>query len=199
MPSARITLGNGTGQVFINRDLMLLDNSTFSINRDLEVLWNLELSSNSIFNMSANLRVDRNWTNNGGTLNGGNNFIVFTGNSRTIGGTSPTQFPNVFMGLTNSNCSYTLNQNISCRSLSFSGTNNARTLTHGLSNPTITVNGDVEFYQPTLNSRVNAWNINGGSAMVTGDLNFRGSNDTLSLLLEARIILYLTLLFYLVN
>jgi hypothetical protein len=180
MPSARITLSNGTGEVFINRDLMLLENSIFTINRDLEVLWNLELGNNSVFNLSANLRVDRNWVNNGGTLNGGNNYIVFTGNSRTIGGTSPTDFPNIYMGLTNSNCFYTLNQNITCRSLSFSGTNNNRTLTHGLSNPTITVNGNVEFYQPTLNSRINSWNINGGNAIVTGDLIFNGTNDTIS-------------------
>ncbi len=78
----------------------------------------------------------------------------------------------------NSGVSVTLDQDAAIAGLTFAapGTNNA--LTHAGTN--LTVNGPVNFTQPTTSTRNNSWNINAGSATVTGLISFNGASGTTS-------------------
>ncbi len=64
-------------------------------------------------------------------------------------------------------------------SLTFIADNLNNTLTHSGTNA-LTVNNAVTINQPTAASRTIAWNINGGTATVSGNLSFAGSNATAS-------------------
>ncbi|MBV8030812.1 MAG: hypothetical protein JO035_04830, partial [Betaproteobacteria bacterium] len=62
-------------------------------------------------------------------------------------------------------------------SLTFAADNLAHSLTHSGTNA-LTVSTNVTVNQPTANNTTIAWNINGGSAAVTGNLTLGGANNT---------------------
>jgi hypothetical protein len=65
----------------------------------------------------------------------------------------------------------------SCTSFVIDAPANGNSLTQA-SNTTLTVNGDVTITQPAVNTTIAAWNINGGTALVSGNVNFGGSSST---------------------
>jgi fibronectin-binding autotransporter adhesin len=120
-----------------------------------------------------NLIVGGNWTNNGGTYSGGSSTVTLTGVTGTIGGTTSTTFPGLSI---DAGSAYTMNNDNSCTSLTFVASATATSLTQA-SGTTLTVNGAVTINQPTA-SVATAWNINAGTATVSGLITFGGTNTT---------------------
>jgi len=120
-----------------------------------------------------NLTVGGNWTNNGGTYSGGSSTVTLTGVTGTIGGTTSTTFPGLSI---DAGSAYTMNNDNSCSSLNFVASGTATSLTHS-SGTALTVNGAVTINQPTA-SIITAWNINAGTATVSGLITFAGANTT---------------------
>src|ERR1051326_6974439 len=135
----------------------------------------LTLTSVTLSTSGSNfgLNVGGNWTNNGGTLSGGTSTVSLTGAVKSIGGTASTTFPALSIG---NGATITMNNDNSCSSLTFPAISTSTSLTHG-STSALTVNGPVTINQPTTNT-TNAWNINGGSATVSGLITFAGSSAT---------------------
>ncbi len=134
------------------------------------ILQNGTLSSSA---SNFNLVVNGNWTNNGGIYSGGTGNVTLAGATGNISGT--TTFPNLIIdGL--STTAYTMLNNNSCSSLIFSTGNFASSLTHSGSAALI-ISGIVTLTQPGA-SVTNAWNINAGSATVSGLISFAGTNTT---------------------
>lgn len=125
-----------------------------------------------------NLTVGGSWANNGGAYTGGTSTVTFAGTTGTIGGTTSTSFPNLAIGGASATA-YTMNNDNSCISLTFNTGGNNSSLTHaGAAH--LSVSGAVTINQPTASSRSNDWNINTGSATVSGLISFSGSNTTTS-------------------
>ena len=118
-----------------------------------------------------NLTVNGNWANTSGTYSGGTSNVTLAGTSGTITGT--TTFPNLIIDGASSTA-YTMSSNNSCASLTFSTGNSSSTLTHS-GTVALTVNGAVSLNQPGATA-TNAWNINAGSATVSGLISFLGNN-----------------------
>lgn len=153
------TLAAGAGAVITANDFTLQSGSAFKANKDFEVRGN--------------------WTNNGGTFDGGNSTITFNGLTKTIGGTAATTFYNVQLGSTAVTLNYTVNQNLTCNNLTFTANTTARSLT--LSNGIVlTVNGDLTINQPTANTITNLLAVNAGTCSVAGNLIFTGTSATTS-------------------
>ncbi len=119
------------------------------------------------------LTVGGNWTNNGGTFSGGTSTVTLSGASQTIGGSNSTTFPNLTIA---AGANYVMNTDNPCSSLTFAASSTASSLTHG-STTTLTINGAVTINQP-IASVTTAWNINGGTATVSGVISFAGTNTT---------------------
>ncbi|MCG3204500.1 MAG: hypothetical protein KCHDKBKB_01215 [Elusimicrobia bacterium] len=94
------------------------------------------------------------------------------------GCTGPGGIPSASDAITiNSGVDVVLNVNAAISRLVFAapGANNALTQ---LSTVTLTVNGPVTLMQPNTSDRNNTWNINAGSATVSGLITFNGTNET---------------------
>lgn len=143
-----------------------------AINNSSAVCANLTVNGNLNIASGINLDVYGNWTNNGGNLQGSGGTVTFRGASKTISGTASTSFPNIKI---NSSASYTMSNDNSCTGLNFLSAATAGTLTH--SSSALTVNGNVVIPNPTK-SLTNAWNINNGSATVSGNLTIGNGTTT---------------------
>jgi len=138
-------------------------------------LANVELVS-GLVTFSSPITVAGNWTNNGGTFTSGANTLTFTGTANTIGGSSSTTFNSVSFG---NGAVYTMSNNNSATSLTFSGTSINTSLSQ-TNTSSFTVSGAVSMNQPTSNSVANSWNINAGTATVSGLISFLGGNTTVT-------------------
>jgi hypothetical protein len=148
-------------------NLTISGSATKTMNGATTVAGDLTLSSGTLSTSASNfnLTVGGNWTNNGGTFSGGTSTVTFTGTAKTIGGTSSTTFP----ALTVTTGTITMNNDNSCTSFTLANNNVANSFTHG-GTSTLTVNGAVTINQASGGGVVHAWNINAGSATVTGNL-----------------------------
>ncbi len=137
---------------------------------------NVTLASGTFSTSASNYTINLagNWTNNGGTLSGGTSTVNLT-NTGTIGGTNRTTFPAINVNATATN--YTLANDNSCSSLTFAASATATSFTHS-GTASLTVNGAVIMAQPTTTGITCAWNINGGSATVSGLISFPASSNT---------------------
>ncbi len=179
--SASVTLANDLGNVIIARDLNLLASAGFTVSKALTVQYSVILAASSTITLNEKLTIARSWTNNGGTLVGGNYVVNFTGYGYTIGGTSATSFPNLVIGLAGSalRTGYTQNANITCNTFTLETNSYANTsnYTLGTSNPTLTVTNDLTIRQLS-SARSNSLYVNGGSCTVNGNLIFDGTVNT---------------------
>ena len=136
---------------------------------------NLQINSAVAVTMAGAITVGGNWTNNGGTIAGAFD-ITFSGVGKTIGGTSGTAFSqgiilanaasySLTTALTYSASTFTINAGATATSLTHSGT------------AILNISGAVTINQST-GPVVRAWNINGGTASVTGTLTYVGVNAT---------------------
>jgi hypothetical protein len=135
----------------------------------------LQINSGVTVTLAGNIIVNGTWTNNGGTLNGGSNTVTLTAATGTIGGTSSTSFPGLSI---DAGSAYTMNNDVSCSSLSFVASATASSLTQA-AGADLTVTGTVTINQPTA-SVITGWNINGSNATVSGLITFAGTNTTSS-------------------
>lgn len=81
-------------QFFVNQNAIvyLSNNSVIQVNTDLT----LSNGSNLTQSGTGTIYITGNWTNNGGSFNPGNGFVIFVGGANsTIGGTSLTNFYNL--------------------------------------------------------------------------------------------------------
>ncbi len=69
--------------------------------------------------------------------------------------------------------------NLTVNSITFNANNDDNTITQGASS-TVTVNGPVTINQPSANTTNNNWNVNSGTATVSGLINLAGTNTTTS-------------------
>ena len=134
---------------------------------------NVQIDSGGAVTLAGNIAVARNWTNNGGTLSGGSNTVTFSGVSQTIGGSGNTSFPTIIIA---SGASYTMNSSNGATALTFNPAGAATSLTQA-NGTLLTVSGAVTINQPTA-SVATAWNINAGTATVSGLITFAGGNAT---------------------
>ncbi|GEM_PF-3236417 len=134
---------------------------------------NVQLNAGSNVTLNGNITLAGNWTNNGGTFNADSHTMTLSGATKTIGGTSSTAFPILSLA---TGSSFTMNNNNSSAGLIIIAGASATSFTHG-GTSVLTVNGNVSINQPT-GSVTNAWNINQGSATVSGNVDIGGSNTT---------------------
>ncbi len=154
---ARDTLAAAAGAVTVAGDITLASGATFVTNKDLTITGN--------------------WTNNGGTFNGGTSTLIINGLTKTIGGTSRTAFNNLQIGSTAVTVNYSTAANITCNNLVFSASTANHTLTLGNGN-SLTVNGNLSIEQPTADTRYNSLRVNAGTCVVSGNLLFSGTSAT---------------------
>ncbi len=124
------------------------------------------------------------WTNNSGAsaLSGGSNTITLATGTQTIAGSFGTPFPNLVIG---SGALATLNTSSTATSLTFATSSLASSLTHG-TNVNLTVNGNVTLNQPSA-AKTTSWNINAGTATVTGNISFAGTTSTASYIVQTAV------------
>ena len=153
---------------------------------------NVQLNSGSTVTLASGVGlifyVGGNWTNNGGTLSAAAATAVqFFGSGKTIGGTSNTTFPIIeIYNQAATNSSYMMNNSNSATGLLFDGGTVATSLTLGAASVVLTINGTVTLNQPTA-SVTEAWNINAGTATVSGLITFAGTNTTTTLVSKTAI------------
>ncbi len=160
-----------------NSNVHLGNNVVLQINTDLS------MSSGSTLTQSGvgTIYIAGNWTNNGGTFNPGNGFVIFvgTGNS-TIGGTSFTNFYNLFINKTSSIQYVLLNNSLNVQNdlhiqqgvFRLGNSNFVRLLIYG--DATVFANGtfDVTDNLPSAQDTVKF----GGDLIVNGTLDFNFTN-----------------------
>jgi hypothetical protein len=156
LTSASATLASAAGTVIISNAVTIGSGSTFKTNKSFEI--------------------DGNWTNSGGSFNEGLNTVTFNGTSTTM--TGATTFTGIQVGntATSVNAALTFNSNVTCSSLIINGYNKTRTVMVGYGY-TLTVDGNVTIDQPTSN-KTNNLDVGSGTCVVTGNLNFSGTNTT---------------------
>lgn len=166
-------------QFFVNQNAIvyLSNNSVIQVNTDLT----LSNGSNLTQSGTGTIYITGNWTNNGGSFNPGNGFVIFVGGANsTIGGTSLTNFYNLTINK-NSTLQIVLldnNANVQNDLLIQQGTfrlgnsNFVRLLIYG--DATISPNGvfDVTDNLPSASDTVKF----GGDLLVNGTLDFNGTN-----------------------
>ena len=124
---------------------------------------NITLSGSISIANGYNLDVYGNWINSGGSLSGTNGFVTLRGTSKSISGTTGTAFPAIIIG---TGASYSLSNNNSCMSLTYSQGSTSSLTLNGSS---LSVNGNVTISNPSF-SGTNALNINNGFVTVTGNV-----------------------------
>ncbi len=130
---------------------------------------NLTLTQGTLNVGNNNIELAGNWINNGGTLVGGTGYVSLTATGN-IGGTNSTSFPQLFI---KEGSDITMSNNNSCTSLLFDNASTSTTFTH-TGTAALTVNGPVTLQQPTAGATY-SWQINGGSATVSGLLSMTGT------------------------
>jgi hypothetical protein len=160
-------------------------NSTITANSPNYIAFgNVQLNSGSAVTLTSGgiFYIAGNWTNNGGTLSAAAaTALQFFGSGKTIGGTSSTTFSVIeIYNQSATNSSYTMNNSNSATGLLFDGGTVATSLTLGSASVVLTINGTVTLNQPTA-SVTEAWNINAGTATVSGLITFAGANATTTL------------------
>ena len=160
-----LTLNSGSNAIFTNT-------STITPNASIS-FGNVQINSGVIVTLAGSVTVVGNWTNNGGTFNGGSNTVTFAGAARTIGGIASTGFPAMVVA---PGATYTMNNDNTCASLTFAASSAASSLTQAASIE-LTVNGDVTVNQPTAGVTT-SWNINAGIVVVNGDVLIGGTDPT---------------------
>ncbi|MCW3113811.1 MAG: hypothetical protein JWR18_2207 [Segetibacter sp.] len=145
---------------------------TLFLSAATSILGTVTLTAGNLSTNGNNLYVSGNWVNNGGSLlyNSSTEAVVFSGAGKTISGTGSTSFPRLTLLF---GTSVTIQNTNSCSSLSLSTGFFSTSLTHSTTG-NLTVNGDVTISQPFYSATF-AWNINAGSATVTGTINLGGS------------------------
>jgi|GEM_PF-3565715 len=183
--SAGTALFSGTGTITANSNLTLYNvqtaasaSTTLASASGTVVIGNaVTLGSGSTFTTNENFEVDGNWTNSGGTFSQGSNTITFNGTT-IISGSSAFGSIQVGNTATSNTVNLTLDNSVSCPSVTINGYNKARTLT--ISNgDTLTVSGNVVIDQPTA-AKTNALSVNGGTCIVGGNLSLSGTVSTAS-------------------
>ncbi|WP_264522310.1 G8 domain-containing protein [Flavobacterium sp. N1994] len=173
--SAQVT-GNGL-TANIPNDLTI-DNSTgVTLSAATTISGDLLISSGTLSTSGSNfaMSVGGSWTNNGG-FTAGTSTETFTGSAQTIGGSSSTTFGAVVIA---SGATYTMNSSNTASSLTFAAAAVNSSLSHA-TGTTFTVNGAVTINQPSANTLNSSWNINAGTATVSGLITFAGANTTTS-------------------
>ena len=144
---------------------------------------NVQLNSGSTVTLTSGgiFYIAGNWTNNGGTLSAAASTAVqFIGSGTTIGGTSSTTFPIIeIYNQSVTNTSVTMNNSNSATGLLFDAGTVATSLTLGSASVVLTINGTVTMNQPTA-AVTESWNINAGTATVSGLITFAGAVATAS-------------------
>lgn len=164
------------GTVTINSGTTMNITGNATIN-GARTVGNLTISS-GILTLGAALTVAGNWTNNSSTSALTGNFAVtMSGASKTIGGSFLTPFYGLSIGNTGS---ITLNTNatVGAGNFSFASGTGAASFTHA-SGIGLTVNGTATVTAPT-GAVTKAWNINAGTATVTGATTIGGNVNTAS-------------------
>lgn len=182
------TLNSPGGNVSIAGNLTVSNGAGFTANSGsgtLAVTGNVTLGSGSSFIANKNFDLAGNWTNNGGTFSHGSNTLTFTGSGKTVGGTVPTAFGNIQMGSAASTVAVTFNVNGTCNNLAFNNAAAARTLTMNTGD-TMLVAGDLTINQSTGNF-TNQLAVNTGACIVSGNLNFTGSDNTASRIVKVAV------------
>ncbi|MGD0539347.1 MAG: hypothetical protein ABSC03_17075, partial [Verrucomicrobiota bacterium] len=146
----------------------------------LTVSGDLTLTSGTLAAGTATtINLAGNWANNSSTsaFTAGSGTVSFTGASKTIGGSSSTTFAGLSIA---TGATVTLNTGATCGTLTFAAAGTASSLTHSGST-LLTVNGAVTINQPSA-AVTTAWNINGGTATVSGLITFAGGSGTANLI-----------------
>lgn len=133
----------------------------------MSILNNVILSSGATVNLSADMVVSGNWTNNGTTFSFGAYSVSFSGTGKTIGGSVATTFGSLII----TTGTITVNKDISCSALTLTNDVVANSLTLGSSLVTLTVGGDVTINQASANAVVHSLNVNEGTVNVGGNVN----------------------------
>ena len=142
---------------------------------------NVQLDAGAM-TLAGNITIAGNWYHNGGTTanSGGPWTITFSGSGKTIDGTVTTSFlPNVTIGTAaTSGASYTLNGafTYTIPTLTLNICTSANSFTHQLSTTILNVTNAV--INQSSAAVTTAWNINAGSATVSGTLSFPGTTTT---------------------
>ncbi|MBI3585648.1 MAG: hypothetical protein HY088_00775, partial [Ignavibacteriales bacterium] len=164
------------GNITIN-NVGVLSISTGTVTLSIAGTMTLNTGGSISMTGAGTIAVSGGWTNNGGTMSNTAGTVSFTGAAtQTIGGTSSTTFPAISIANT---AVYQMSNDNSATSLTFVAGTTASSLTH-TGTSTLTVNGNVTINQPTANTITKAWNINGGSATVSGTLTIGGISNTAS-------------------
>lgn len=166
-----------------------MTNSNYTINNTIgDVIFGHDITLNnaSILNLSKGIIVNRSWINNGGTFNGGSHFVRFLGipsATYQIGGTHPTNFPDLYFGNASGTTRfrYNINVNTTANNVTLEDNNagSSSFIRNQTGNPLFTINGNLTIKQLNSN-RSNSWFIYDGSGIVNGDLIFQGTNNTTS-------------------
>jgi hypothetical protein len=114
-----------------------------------------------------------NWTNNGGTFSGGTSTVTFNnGSGKTIGGTASTTFPAIALS---NGTAITMSNDNSCTSLTLNGSDSPTSFTHS---GTSTLTAGSVTLNPQSDNLLDAWNINAGSATVSGNVTVNVASAT---------------------
>jgi hypothetical protein len=163
----------GNGLPATVRNLTLDNPSGLTLASGLTTTGFVLLSQGTLSIGNLNLSIGGNWTNNGGALAAGTGSVTFTGAAKIIGGTTPTAFPGLVIA---AGATTTLATNASATGLSFAAGTTASSLTHN-GGTALSISGNATIAQPT-GAVTAAWNVNQGSATVTGNVAIGGSNTT---------------------
>lgn len=133
----------------------------------------LTLAQGTLSAGAYNIICNGSWINNGGTFIGGTADVLLNGTG-TLGGSTSTDFAN--LSLSAASTGYTMTNNNSCTSFTFDISAVSTTFTHS-GTAALTVNGIVTINQPTATA-TNSWNINAGTATVSGLITLAGTNNS---------------------
>ena len=144
---------------------------------------NFKIESAVTVTLAGAISVAGDWTNNNGVLTPAGFTVTFEGEDgvgKYINGNTETTFSDVTFYNAAGSVLYTLDIDMTCANLNISNAYNANTinLTHGSTNPTLTVTADVNIYQPNTTTEERAWYINGGTATIGDELIFTTGNST---------------------
>ncbi|MFN0158707.1 MAG: invasin domain 3-containing protein [Bacteroidota bacterium] len=161
-----LTLHSGSNAVFTDTAIVTATTAlTFG---------NVTLNAPALVTLANNVTVAGNWTNNGGTLDGGSSTITFSGATKIISGSASTSFPILSIP---AGASYTMNNSNTGAGLTLLGGATAASFSHG-AGANLSITGNATIGQPTTTGITNSWNINQGSASITGNFSIGGTNTS---------------------
>lgn len=173
--SAQVT---GSGLTQNTPANITIDNSTsVSLSANTTITGNVLISQGTFSASASNfdITLNGNWTNNGTAFTGGSGSVTFTGTTETISGSSSSTFGDLII---DNGTAVTMSNNNTCSSLTFNASASNSSLTHS-GTAALTVNGAVTINQPSGGTTfTTAWNINAGSATVSGLISMAGTNTS---------------------